>query len=676
MSKFKVFIVVILAVAMLLPTGAIMAAAQTPSTARLFVNGSEVATSHGGNDPFIIDGTTYLSIRALSIALVTDISWRPETSSVYIGDAPETSMLMVTAGNAANVHSVDDVLETGEPADFTTYVGDEFSGWTLSAVLAQLSINTTGAQYIVVTAGNGTVASIPASDALNPENGHIIFEEDRGTLRLIMAQATSRGTWIRDVLEIRIEPSPVSTHSDIGIVIDGQGVIPTDVHGNIAPPFMLNGVVYLPLRAVATSLGMDVGWDGAHNAIFVGDEPDEIGADEEASFTVTVGANVHTITMSEFEALGVTEFYAIDRRGGGEVRIDFTGVSILDVLDSLGIDTESVEELTFTAANGNTGVVPADEALNPDYGFLAVTENGDTLGTWADGGAGPFRLILAQDSFPQRWLRNVVDIELNLGDAPDGISITGTSGVTRTATVAEIMELEPQDVTATIRGTERNFTGVPLIDIFRLTGTQYSGGDTAILRAPDGFSAILMMYEVLDKTNAHLVWLEDGEPVTDYENTPFMLVMAHDVVPMRFVRNVSEISVLLPAAEADVTDFGDYEFTVVAGGQTHTITMESFVALEPVTFNAGQTQFTGLPLVTLLQYLDVDYSDFSTVISSALDGVSMAWTAVEAFDAERGFIAIAEDGEPLSENVGPFRTVLVGAGTNRWLRQLQMITLR
>jgi len=689
-AKLNALIVVLLAVAILLPAGSVMAVADTeptPSTARLFVDGIEVATSHGGNEPFLVSGTTYLSIRALSTALGVDISWRPDTSTVFVGDAPEAQTVLITAGGSSNTVTIGEVLDIGDPADFTTQVGDDFSGWTLAAVLEHLQVDAaalSAAQYIVVTAANGTVAAIPANEALSPDNGHLIFEEDRGTVRIIMAQATSRGTWIRDVLEIGLDTQ--AANRNISIVVNGQAVTPTNVRGEVVEPFMVSGVIYLPVRAVAGALGMDINWDNVQNTIFLGDMPETIDTDEEPSFTVTAGTAVYTVTMSDVEALGIVDFYAIDRRGGGELRIDFTGVPIAVVLDSLGIALPSVESLTFTAANNNTGVIPADEALNLAYGFLAISENGEMLTSWAAGGDGPFRLVLAQDSFPQRWLRNVVDIAVEIdGEAQQAtdavVSITGTDGVTRIAAVDDIMELEARAVSATIRGDERNFTGVPLLDVFRLSGVNYAGGDTVILRALDGFSAIVLISEVLDEANAHLVWLEDGEPVTTDENTPFMLVLANDVVPMRFARYVSEITVLLPAAEMEVPEFGDYEFAIVAGGQTHVVTMEDFFALEPIDFYAeirggAQTQFTGLPLVTILRHLGINYSAFTTVICTAADHVSMEWTADEAFNPERGFIVVGEDGELLDDHYGPFRTVLVGAATNRWLRQLQVVTLR
>jgi len=673
-TYFKSIIAVVLAILLLLPASAVTtrAADFTPSTARLFVNGTEVATSHGGNDPFNIEGTTYLPIRALSIALGTSINWRPETSNVYIGDTPATNTILV----AGNAFTTNDVQATGAQADFTTYVGDDFSGWTLIDVLNHLGVEYSGANSVVVTAADGMVVALPASDALNPENGHLIFDEEPGTVRLITALATSRGTWVRDILEISFNAP--TAHNSINLIVGGQAVSPTDANGNAVPPFMTEGVIYLPLRAVAEALSLDVGWNGDENAIYIGETPDSFDYSGEEAFTVTVNSVEHIFTMDNAESLGLVEFTAFDRRGGGEVQLNFTGVAIATVLSSLGIDIDSVENLTFFAADGREQPVSAEEALNPEYGFLAVAENGTPLGTWADDGRGPFMLVLAQDSFPQRWNRNIINVEVEL--ASNGISIIGANGVVRTVTPEEVMGLGGRDVSATVRDTERNFTGVPLSEVFSLADVNSSGGDTVIVRALDGFSAILSLDEVLDVTNAHLVWLEDDEPVTTNENFPFMLVNAHDVVPARFVRDIVEIAVLLPAAEVESHEFGDYEFMITAGGTSHAISMDDLAAIGTVNFTAElrgeQTAFTGVPLAAILRHLEIDYTAFPTVISAAADGFTIEWPAADAYDEDRAFIVITENGEPLDDRYGPFRTVLVGAAANRWIRQLNVITLR
>ena len=655
----------------MLPATATIAADFTPSTARLFVQGTEVATSHGGNDPFVINGTTFLSIRALGIALGTEINWRPETSAVYIGNAQATDTFLV----AGNAFSVNEVQATGTATDFMTYVGDDFSGWALTEVLNHLGVDYSGADSIFVTAADGMVVAVPAAAAFNPEDAHLIFEEDRGTVRLITALATSRGTWVRDILEISFD-SPAA-HNSINLIVNGQAITPTNAYGDTVLPFMIDGVIYLPLRAVAEALDFEVGWNGGENAIYIGETPDTFDSGE-AAFTVTVGTSEHIFTLNDAESLGLVEFTAFDRRGGGEVQLDFTGIPIASVLTSLGIGLDSVENLTFFAADGREQPVSAEEALDTEYGFLAVAENGSPLGTWADGGRGPFMLVLAQDSFPQRWNRNIVNIEVEL--AGYGISIIGADGAARSVTPEEVMSLGGRDVSATVRDTERSFTGVPLGEVFSLVDINYSGGDTVIVRALDGFSTILALDEVLDTTNAHLVWHEDGEPVTTDENFPFMLVNAHDVVPARFARYIAEISVLLPAADVEDHEFGDYEFVITAGDTAHTVSMDDLVAIGTVNFNTElrgeQTEFTGIPLVAVLRHLEIDYTAFPTVISAAADGFTIEWPAAEAYDEDRAFIVIAENGEPLDDRYGPFRTILVGAAANRWLRQLNVITLR
>lgn len=51
-------------------------------------------------------------------------------------------------------------------------------------------------------------------------------------------------------------------YSDIKITLNGTQITPTDANGNVVEPFAVNGTTYLPVRAVADALGVDVQWDG------------------------------------------------------------------------------------------------------------------------------------------------------------------------------------------------------------------------------------------------------------------------------------------------------------------------------------------------------------------------------------------------------------------------------
>jgi len=62
--------------------------------------------------------------------------------------------------------------------------------------------------------------------------------------------ATARG--VQKILE----------YNDIKISLDGVEVKPSDANGNYVEPFIIDGTTYLPVRAVANALGIDVEWDG------------------------------------------------------------------------------------------------------------------------------------------------------------------------------------------------------------------------------------------------------------------------------------------------------------------------------------------------------------------------------------------------------------------------------
>ena len=62
---------------------------------KIFVDGEQFTPMDiNGNliEPFIVDGTTYLPIRAISEALGKSVNWVDETNSIYIGETKTTSI--------------------------------------------------------------------------------------------------------------------------------------------------------------------------------------------------------------------------------------------------------------------------------------------------------------------------------------------------------------------------------------------------------------------------------------------------------------------------------------------------------------------------------------------------------------------------------------------------------
>lgn len=61
-------------------------------------------------------------------------------------------------------------------------------------------------------------------------------------------------------------------YSDIKLVINGKTVTPRDGDGDVVEPFTIDGTTYLPVRAVANALGMDVDWNGNTNTVTLTDK--------------------------------------------------------------------------------------------------------------------------------------------------------------------------------------------------------------------------------------------------------------------------------------------------------------------------------------------------------------------------------------------------------------------
>ena len=56
-------------------------------------------------------------------------------------------------------------------------------------------------------------------------------------------------------------------YDNIKVMLNGKEITPTDANGNVVEPFIINGTTYLPVRGVASALGLNVGWDAATNTV-------------------------------------------------------------------------------------------------------------------------------------------------------------------------------------------------------------------------------------------------------------------------------------------------------------------------------------------------------------------------------------------------------------------------
>lgn len=63
-------------------------------------------------------------------------------------------------------------------------------------------------------------------------------------------------------------------YNDIDVQLNGSAVALVDANGKAVEPFAIDGTTYLPVRAVATALGLDVGWVQATTTVTL-DTPED-----------------------------------------------------------------------------------------------------------------------------------------------------------------------------------------------------------------------------------------------------------------------------------------------------------------------------------------------------------------------------------------------------------------
>ncbi len=66
-------------------------------------------------------------------------------------------------------------------------------------------------------------------------------------------------------------------YNNIKITLNGKEIQPKDANGVYVEPFTFNGTTYLPLRAVANALGLDVNWNGKTNTVLLSNQKSESG---------------------------------------------------------------------------------------------------------------------------------------------------------------------------------------------------------------------------------------------------------------------------------------------------------------------------------------------------------------------------------------------------------------
>lgn len=126
------------------------------------------------------------------------------------------------------------------------------------------------------------------------------------------------------------------------------------------------------------------------------------------------GRTLRTFTLDDIKALPpVTATKTILSSSHADETAAFTGVPLRVLLAAIRPDLLAGSSLVVTrAADGHVSALSAEEVAAGDSIILAYAKDGESLGTAADGGSGPFRIIVFSDTYGTRSTRWVNEIEL------------------------------------------------------------------------------------------------------------------------------------------------------------------------------------------------------------------------------------------------------------------------
>ncbi|MBE6910482.1 MAG: copper amine oxidase N-terminal domain-containing protein [Ruminococcaceae bacterium] len=192
-------------------------------------------------------------------------------------------------------------------------------------------------------------------------------------------------------------------YRNIKINFNGTQITPKDANGNTVEPFIIDGTTYLPVRAVANALGLNVGWDEGTSTVLLSTGPN--GTAEESD---------------SLKALRVSAHYKGFMLAAAYVGFDFDTLSDELDLDGIRRAYEGTDDTMFVDAGGSEVyvLVPSDPAAELSIYNSTITEDGDLVPTGKplyEGGAAPVILRCNYGDIPSV----VVCVKDSAGDSAE-----------------------------------------------------------------------------------------------------------------------------------------------------------------------------------------------------------------------------------------------------------------
>ncbi len=125
------------------------------------------------------------------------------------------------------------------------------------------------------------------------------------------------------------------------------------------------------------------------------------------------GKEIKTIDLSFVQKQGEKTFKKeLDTSETGPEMQTYTGVLLGKLIEIAGIDLDNKSQVIVKAIDGYTVALTVDEVRKKDNVYLVYKNDGEYLKSKSEGGTGPYRIVIRNDQFGQRWCKFVVEVNV------------------------------------------------------------------------------------------------------------------------------------------------------------------------------------------------------------------------------------------------------------------------
>lgn len=130
-----------------------------------------------------------------------------------------------------------------------------------------------------------------------------------------------------------------------------------------------------------------------------------------AEFVIKYGDDEERVTMQDVIDLVPVSFnVTMDTSDSAPTVVEFTGVELSKICESVGLNISAAEVFEVRALDGYSSALFLDEVLAEGNVYICLYKNGEAMKTKSEGGSGPYMMVIKSADYSQRWCKFVQEV--------------------------------------------------------------------------------------------------------------------------------------------------------------------------------------------------------------------------------------------------------------------------